>query len=434
MEFIPIIPFLVVSIPESLLLFYMITTIAGKKVPLRIFAALAMVTALCSYGIRSLPLEFGFHIVLQFLLMAILVILFLELTIQKAVAAVLFAGIVLGLAEVIVLNYLLVWIFSTDLREILLDPLLRIVFALPHLLLLTGLTYIANKKQWHFPLKKSPIFILALVQAAMLIILMAIFHVYSLEVYHSFTIDILINVGSIVILISVAATMPVAWYLLKVVEREAKIQLELQYATEKNKLNDKILAGRHELYNNITAMYGYVKAGEYEQLKEYIEKKYHSVVHVRRILDIKSSELSSLISVKEGEAFEKGIEFNWRINIRSDTLPLTPDELIQVVGNLLDNAIYAAGEGENPKKIDMLFECSKLGLDLVVANTGSPIPTDIKDKIFISGYTTKDESKHDGLGLYLVNKVVQRLNGQMELEKPEEYQGVRFVIYIPYKR
>ena len=437
MDFMPIIPFLAVSLPESLVLYYMIFTLASKRVSFYNITILAIVTSLCSYGIRSLPIEFGFHVFLQLAIMAILLIIFCKIYWQTAIFVVLFAGIILGLAEGIILPSL-AWIFSLTLNEIISDPWLRVGFALPHFLFLVGLTYVADKRQWCISLikvTKSPLFILCLVQALMLVLLMISFHIYDSGVYPSFTVDILINIGIIIILISVLATVLVALYLLKSIEREAKLEANLYYAMEKDKLNMKVQAERHDLYNHITVMYGYMETKEYGQLKKYIEERFQKVFHIKSLLDINPLELSALLSVKKGEALEKGIDFNWQISFDNEILPVSPEELTQILGNLLDNALDAAAakESNSPKKVELIFDCSNTGLELQVMNTGNPISPEIKDKIFTAGYTTKDKKQHSGLGLYIINETIKRLGGRLELKEPEDYPGVRFLVYIPWK-
>ncbi|WP_028308620.1 sensor histidine kinase [Desulfitibacter alkalitolerans] len=433
MDFMPIIPFLGVSLPESLVLYYMMSTLAGKRVSFCTLAALALVTSLISYFIRLLPIAFGVHSFLQLAMMTIFLILFLKLPWRRALTVVIFAGIILGLAEGIFVPFL-AWFFSLNLNQIISDPLLRIAFTLPHLAFLAGLTYTANKRQWRLSLiKKSPLFTLCLVQAFMLALLMISFHIYASGVYPSFTINTLINISIIVILISALATIFVALYLLKVVEREARLQAELRHAKEKNKLNVKIQVERHDFYNHLTAIYGYIKIKKHDQLQAYIENLYQSVRHIKSLLDIEPPELSALLSVKKEEALKKGIDFRWQVNVNNKTLALSPEDLTHLLGNLLDNALDAAKDSHNPK-IDLILNCSKLGLELKVANTGSPIPPDIRNNIFAAGYTTKDKSQHSGLGLYIINEIIQRLGGRLELREPEDYPGVQFAIYIPWNK
>lgn len=53
-----------------------------------------------------------------------------------------------------------------------------------------------------------------------------------------------------------------------------------------------------------------------------------------------------------------------------------------------------------------------------------------KKKLFIKGYSTKGNDR--GLGLYLVQKSVERLGGEIEIYS-ELGKGTLFSIYIPYK-
>lgn len=152
---------------------------------------------------------------------------------------------------------------------------------------------------------------------------------------------------------------------------------------------------------------------------------------IEDLLGVNPLELGALLSVKQEEARACGIEFSWQVNIESGALPLSPEDLTQLTGNLLDNALEAAASGSSPR-VDLVIAGNKLGLQLKVSNTGAPIPQDIQNNMFAAGYTTKNLSRHSGLGLFIIKQIVDRYGGRLDLMKPEIYPGVEFVIYIPW--
>ena len=74
-----------------------------------------------------------------------------------------------------------------------------------------------------------------------------------------FTLKTLIEVGGIVLLVSVLATIFVSGYLLKVIEHDAKLETEIHYARERHNLHLRLQVERHDFYNHLTAIYGYIK-------------------------------------------------------------------------------------------------------------------------------------------------------------------------------
>ena len=449
MDLMPLIPFLGVSVPESLVLYYMVLALIGKKESPLFVITLSLLTSLFSFMVRSMPMAFGIHSILQVILMVIFLNLFFQLPWRAAVTIMVLVSAILGLAEGISVPFL-AWIFSFDLKQIISNPLLRILFTLPHLLFLAALTHIVSKRQWQLPLilrltevnsgvngterqllSQTGLFILCLVQALMLALLKISFYIYTSGVYYSFTLDTLIEISSAVLMVSTLATIFVAGYLLKVTEREARLTTELRHVRERHNLNLRLQVERHDIYNHLTAIYGYVKSGHYAQAESYVENLYQTVRHIESLLKIDPPELAAILSVKQEEAKAKGVEFHWQVNMEGNSLPLSPEDLTHLVGNLMDNASEAAKATCSPR-VDLTLICNKFGLQINASNNGDPIPQEIRHNIFVAGYTTKDTNQHSGLGLFIIKQIIDRHGGRLELKEPENYPGVEFKIYIPW--
>jgi signal transduction histidine kinase len=88
------------------------------------------------------------------------------------------------------------------------------------------------------------------------------------------------------------------------------------------------------------------------------------------------------------------------------------NNLVQVVGNLLSNAIYAQkqkGGGE----IELEILCDKENLKILVKDRGSGISPNVIDKLFKSMVTNKG-TMGTGLGLYISNAVIRgKFNGML---------------------
>jgi len=115
-----------------------------------------------------------------------------------------------------------------------------------------------------------------------------------------------------------------------------------------------------------------------------------------------------------------------RIVERIEALPLIKgDEVLlrQSVTNILQNAVESMPEGG-----DLTVSCS-VGdcLDISVTDTGHGIPENIRDKIFLPFYTTKERGT--GLGLSIVHKIVVSHGGTVQLESGDK--GTTFTIRLP---
>ena len=103
------------------------------------------------------------------------------------------------------------------------------------------------------------------------------------------------------------------------------------------------------------------------------------------------------------------------------------NQMIQVVVNLLGNALHAAGQGGTVR-----VETRKVGDELVldVEDSGAGIPADAMEKLFEPFFTTKEEGQGTGLGLSVSYGIVQEHSGSIFAEN-QESGGARFTVRLP---
>jgi len=151
MDVMPLIPFLGVSVPESMVLYYMVLALTKKKESPFVVIILSLLTSIFSFSIRTMPVRFGIHTISQVALMTIFLNFFFRLPWHTSAVVMVLSSVFLGLAEGISVP-LLARIFNLNLEQVISDPLLRILFTLPHLILLSVLAYIISKREWRLPL------------------------------------------------------------------------------------------------------------------------------------------------------------------------------------------------------------------------------------------------------------------------------------------
>jgi signal transduction histidine kinase len=104
-------------------------------------------------------------------------------------------------------------------------------------------------------------------------------------------------------------------------------------------------------------------------------------------------------------------------------------KLQQVLMNLLSNARDAM-ESRDSKVISVSTREENGKVLLKLADTGSGISPEDLDNIFVSGYTTKPVGKGSGMGLDLVRKIVEEMNGVISVES-EVGVGTTFRVEFP---
>ena len=109
-----------------------------------------------------------------------------------------------------------------------------------------------------------------------------------------------------------------------------------------------------------------------------------------------------------------------------------PDQLGQIVLNLVVNAQHALDTVENDRTISVRTQ-QMAGSDeiiLQVSDNGPGIPEDIKNRIFEPFFTTKEAGSGTGLGLALTRKIVDSHNGSIALmDNPGG--GCMFTVHLP---
>lgn len=137
--------------------------------------------------------------------------------------------------------------------------------------------------------------------------------------------------------------------------------------------------------------------------------------------------LSSTLDILRHKLKVKQIEVDTQFDPNLNQITGYPGELNQVWTNILDNAIDAAPE---KGKIQIITKLDKDRARVMIIDNGPGIPDDVKDKIFDPFFTTKAIGEGTGLGLDVVQKVInQQHRGSIHVET--EPGRTAFLISIP---
>ncbi|AIT78955.1 two-component system sensor histidine kinase NtrB [Novosphingobium pentaromativorans] len=123
----------------------------------------------------------------------------------------------------------------------------------------------------------------------------------------------------------------------------------------------------------------------------------------------------------------------------------SPDGLVQVIINLVSNAMEACREVDDPRvTIRTRFASGlqlhttdsgkpvRLPVELRISDNGPGIDPSMRDHIFEPFVTTKKSGQ--GLGLPLVRKLVRDMNGRITHERDEEAGLTHFRLHLPLAR
>ncbi len=129
----------------------------------------------------------------------------------------------------------------------------------------------------------------------------------------------------------------------------------------------------------------------------------------------------------ESRARRAGIEIHRLVEPDLPEIQADPNQLHQVLVNLLVNAIQAMPEG-GLLTVETYTEADRVVL--AVEDQGIGMPSQVLDRIFEPFFTTKEVGEGTGLGLPVVHGIVTSHGGTVRVtSKPRK--GSRFEVYLP---
>ncbi|MDJ0392588.1 sensor histidine kinase [Rhodococcus sp. G-MC3] len=172
----------------------------------------------------------------------------------------------------------------------------------------------------------------------------------------------------------------------------------------------------HESANRLHTVITMVELGRPNEAVEFATADLELSQHLidRLMGNVNEPALAALLLGKVGQAAEQGVE----LTITEDTALdhagiVTPRELVTLVGNLIDNAIDASKESDQPW-VEVTVRDSSSELVVRVSDSGPGMDDDVLKTALTRGYSTKAGSR--GLGLALVTQVVSRYRGALTSE------------------
>ncbi len=124
--------------------------------------------------------------------------------------------------------------------------------------------------------------------------------------------------------------------------------------------------------------------------------------------DLKDAEIDAIVTVEKSDLI----------------LECTRSEMIQVLMNLVDNAVYWLKRVENRR---LNIHINGPYREVIVRDSGPGISSDITDVIFEPFYSTKENGR--GLGLYIVQDVLSRRGWSIKvMPRTSEFPGANFLL------
>ncbi|MFC9967149.1 ATP-binding protein [Nocardia ignorata] len=174
---------------------------------------------------------------------------------------------------------------------------------------------------------------------------------------------------------------------------------------------ESLRAQAHEAANKLHTVVTMVELGRPDEAVAFAtdELALSQVLIDRLLAAVGDAALAALLLGKVDQAAERGVSLAISEDTSLDsTDPLSAQETVTLVGNLVDNAIDAAA-GTIDKRVEVSVSHRDGHLCVRVSDSGPGMSAQMFERAAERGYTTK--SDHAGLGLALVHRLVDRHGG-----------------------
>ena len=233
--------------------------------------------------------------------------------------------------------------------------------------------------------------------------------------------------GISIILIVVVA-IDIGKHKIKAKEAEAELRLHKLYEEPFRNLIDEICARQHEFDNHINTIYSqHFLYKTYEELVE-AQKKYCSEVtkenRFNKLLTKGNPVILCFLYSRFAEAEKEGVTVSYRINIGDMECSVPTYKIVELLGNLIKNAVEAVKERKDGNIHVMMLE-EKDRIRIEVSNESEVIDYQRIQEFFRKGYSEK--GKNRGYGLYNVKKICGDYGIGITCENREEDDRNRLV-------
>lgn len=185
-------------------------------------------------------------------------------------------------------------------------------------------------------------------------------------------------------------------------------------------LVDSMRANNHDFTNKLHVILGLIQIGQYDKAVSYIQNI--SIIQRETISKVMNSienpSFAALIVGKIARSSECNVKFilNEGSRLKNEDISIPSEALVTITGNLIDNALDSMNKdtSKNEKELSLGIYTRPGELLIIVKDTGTGIPDEIKEKIFENGFSTKGPGR--GIGLYHTKQLVSSLGGTITVE------------------
>lgn len=193
----------------------------------------------------------------------------------------------------------------------------------------------------------------------------------------------------------------------------------------------------HETANRLHTMIVLIETGRSDEAVRYATDQLELSQQLtdRVMAAVDEPALAALLLGKTAQAAERNVELTLNVDGGVAASGVPPNDLVTIVGNLVDNAIDASTESTGVRRVSVTLRASDDELLVQVDDTGPGLPADLVQSAFTRGWSTKTTHAQigRGLGLALVRQTAARHGGGVSVS-PSPDGGASFQVRLQLRR
>ena len=225
-------------------------------------------------------------------------------------------------------------------------------------------------------------------------------------------------------------------YRIKYQEKQAELEAYKTYSAAFSDLITQIRARQHEFDNHISALCNlHYICKDYDELVQEQSKYAKDVISNNRfhkLLVSGNPVIAGFLYGKLSSIQEQGIEVTYTFHISEFTSKIPVYLVVELVGNLLKNAVEAVKTQQVEKQIHLSCTENENEFCLGVRNRSEKIPLDEIGRFFEKGYSSKGGGR--GLGLYNVKEICEKYGVDIVCDNTEIDDKNWFLIELHIKK
>ena len=192
------------------------------------------------------------------------------------------------------------------------------------------------------------------------------------------------------------------------------------------KKNEELKKIKHDYGSQISYLYGLHLMKKYDKLGDALKNIINDNSAISSEVDVINKPNSSIADIVYGIE-HKGINIIINDEINFDDVNISEIDYQRVISNILRNAVTALND---KGIIEVTTYYAIRSVIVQIKNNGPKIDESIIDKIFDTGFTTKEnQNKENGLGLSITKEIVEKNNGSISVKSNDSF--TEFKIKIP---